>query len=164
MDHLITLDATGRMVPADRPALERAVAALLTTAPTDPRELRRAGVGLLALGRLPDATALLAQALTRAEGPTRIAVRINLGDAHRYAGALDKAEPHYREALRLARAEHPGLAHFCLQHLGKHRTDQGRLAEARTLLTEALTLRQVLGDADLVASTEAALHRAAGPG
>ncbi|GAA3047135.1 hypothetical protein GCM10020229_68140 [Kitasatospora albolonga] len=164
MDHLITLDPTGRMVPTDRPALEHHVTALLATAPTDARELRQAGVGLLALGRLPDATALLERALAAAEGPTRVAVRINLGDAHRYAGALDAAEPHYREALRLARADHPGLVHFCLQHLGKHRTDQGRLAEARTLLTEALTLRQLLGDASLVASTEAALRAAAGPG
>ncbi|MFJ8045238.1 tetratricopeptide repeat protein [Kitasatospora sp. NPDC096147] len=156
MDHLITLDAAGRMVPADRPALERYVAERLGGT----RELRKAGVGLLALGRLPEALTTLERALAHAEGTGRVAVRINLGDAHRYAGDLAAAEPHYLEALRLARADHPELTHYCLQHLGKHRTDQGRLPEARAALAEALTLRQHLGDPALVASTEAALRRA----
>jgi tetratricopeptide (TPR) repeat protein len=147
------------MVPADRGALERFVAGLLAGPLDRPGVLRQAGVGLLVLGRHKEAVRLLRRALDlAADGRQAIPVHINLGDAHRYGGDTEAAEPHYREALRLAETGHPDLVHFCLQHLAKQRLDQGRTAEARALLEEVLRLRRALGDASLLVSTRETLR------
>ncbi|MFC9330858.1 tetratricopeptide repeat protein [Kitasatospora sp. NPDC057015] len=158
MDSLITLDDRGRMVPTDRAALTQFVAGLLDGSLDRPADLRHAGVGLLVLGRHEEAVRLLERALLSVEGRAVVAVHINLGDAHRYRGAFEQAEPHYLEALRLAREAHPGMVHFCLQHLGKQRLDQGQIPAARSLLRLALRQRQALGDVDLIAATRNALR------
>ncbi|MCX5213737.1 tetratricopeptide repeat protein [Kitasatospora sp. NBC_00240] len=156
---LIVLDAGGRMVPKDREALERAVADLLGGPLDRPDVLRRAGVGLLVLGRHDEAVRLLRRASALAGDDGRaVAVHLNLGDAQRYRGDLDAAESAYRKALRLAHAHAPHLLSYCFQHLGKQRLDQGRTAEARAFLEEALRRRRAAEDLDLIASTESALR------
>ncbi|WP_190232802.1 tetratricopeptide repeat protein [Streptomyces avicenniae] len=159
MEGLIAVDGRGRMVPGDRVALARHVARLLDGSPSA-RDLRQAGVGALVLGEFERAAELLRRALELADAREVVAAHVNLGDLHRYQGDTDTAEPHYQEALRLAHAGQPGLVHFCLQHLGKQRTDQGRTPEAVAFLREALRLRRALGDPALVAATEDALRLA----
>ncbi|MFJ5218363.1 tetratricopeptide repeat protein [Streptomyces sp. NPDC088354] len=158
MDHLIALDGHGRMVPTDREALTRAVADLLDGAPDRAAPLRRAGVGLLVLGRRAEAISVLEQALALADDRVAVAVHLNLGDAHRYGGDLEAAEPHYRRALHLCQAHAPDMLSFCFQHLGKQRLDQGRTDEARALLEKALCLRRAMGDPSLTAATQTALR------
>jgi tetratricopeptide (TPR) repeat protein len=170
---LVTLDAGLRAVPTDREALEGAVgevrAALRTAeAAGDDRAVlartRELGFGLLVLGDHAAAARLLARAaaLADAAGDVRsaVAARVNLGDAHRYAGDHAGAEPVYRRALADARRDAPDRVDFALQHLGKHCTELGRRAEARSLLREALALREAKGDAALIKSTRAALQAA----
>lgn len=103
MENLIALDENARMVPTDPGLLARTVAGLLDGPLDQPAQLRRVGVGLLVLGRHEEAVDLLERALAGAEGTFSVAVHINLGDAHRYAGDPDAAEPHYQRALRLPR-------------------------------------------------------------
>ncbi|QMU71095.1 tetratricopeptide repeat protein [Streptacidiphilus sp. P02-A3a] len=158
MENLITLDEFGRMVPTDREALLRAVTALLDEPLEEPAPLRRAGVGLLVLGRREEAIATLERALALADNKRAVAVHINLGDAHRYGGDLEAAEPHYQRALQLCQEHAPDLRYFCLQHLGKQRLDQGRTREARALLEDALRQRRAQGDPALIAATETALR------
>lgn len=136
------------MVPVDRDALTADVV----------KHLRQAAVGLVALGRHQDAVTVLTKALTLADEKRSVALHLNLGDAHRYAGELEAAEPHYQRARQLAEVHTPGLMSFCFQHLGKQRLDQGRLVEARALLEAALALRVAQGDPELVESTKAALR------
>ncbi|MBC3839473.1 tetratricopeptide repeat protein [Streptacidiphilus sp. 4-A2] len=104
MENLITHDESGRMVPSDREELARVVAELLDGPLDQPVLLRRAGVGLLVLGRRSEAIGLLERALALADARLAVVVHINLGDAHRYGGELEDAEPHYRSALWLSRA------------------------------------------------------------
>ncbi|QSB13176.1 sulfotransferase [Natronosporangium hydrolyticum] len=157
---LIALDARERMVPTDRDGLAQEVARLLASEPTV-STLRQAGIGLVVLGEFDRAEQVLTDALTRAEAAEaagepwpRIAVRINLGDAYRYRGALAPAEAQYQDAVRLARAHRPDRVDFALQHLGKCRLDQRRFNAAAQCLREALALRQQRGDPELVASSE----------
>ncbi|MFE2283868.1 tetratricopeptide repeat protein [Streptomyces sp. NPDC059443] len=160
LQHLITHDDDLRMVPANREHLAAAAEELRG----DLRNrVRWIGIGLLSLGSYGEACAFLRQALDLAEasGNVRsvIATELNLGDAHRYAGETETAGMLYRDALDAARAGHPDLVDFALQHVGKHLMEQGDLVGARTHLREALQLRIAKGDADLVESTEAALDR-----
>ncbi|MGK4585603.1 tetratricopeptide repeat protein [Kitasatospora sp. HPMI-4] len=158
MEDLITLDESGRMVPTDREALAQMVATLLDGPLDQPALLRRAGVGLLVLGRSDEAITTLTQALALADRKLAIAVHINLGDAHRYSGDLEAAEPQYQVAFQLAEAHAPDMLYFCFQHLGKQRLDQGRTKEARALLEEALQQRRAEGDPTLIAATRTALR------
>ncbi|MFI6477807.1 phosphotransferase [Nonomuraea sp. NPDC050663] len=146
------------MIPDDRDALAALVAQPPTT-PTAFADLRAAGIGHLALGSHDQALDLLDQAMELADTPARvIAVTINLADVYRYAGDAPTAETLYRRALDLARAQAPAYLSFALQHLGKALGEQGRLDEARDLLTEALALREAAqGDPSLAAGTRAAL-------
>ncbi|MET9063449.1 tetratricopeptide repeat protein [Streptosporangium sandarakinum] len=162
----VTYDKRLRAVPADRDAyaamvggLRADLARLDAQGAGDPSEvfrlLRRVGFGLVVLGEYGEAVSHLERALLLAESPAALtAVRINLADAHRYAGDLDRAEPLYLEALAIAP---PDMRDFALQHLAKHRIDQHRLDEAESLLREALELRRAKEDPELIASTEQAL-------
>ncbi|MFD8079565.1 tetratricopeptide repeat protein [Streptomyces sp. NPDC059718] len=158
MEHLITLDDSGRMVATDRAALARAVAGLLDGPLDRPEPQCRTGLGHLVPGHHEEAVALLERSLALAGERSAVAVHINLGDAHRYAGALDAAEAHYQRALRLAGTHAQDLLSFCFQHLGKQRLDQGRTEEARAWLDKAPQRRRAQGEASLVASSEAALR------
>ncbi|MFG2999771.1 tetratricopeptide repeat protein [Streptomyces sp. NPDC048340] len=175
LQHLITHGENLRMAPVDREKLTTAVHNLreeLQALPEDAdpsraRVLARwTGVGLLTLGDYDDARTFLRRALdvATATGDTRavIATELNLGDAYRYAGDAEAAGAIYRSALDTARTQHPELADFALQHLGKYLLEQGDLIQARAHLREALHLRQAKGDAGLVESTQAALDRLAG--
>jgi tetratricopeptide (TPR) repeat protein len=163
----VTYDDRLRVVPVDRAAYAAAVetmkadlTALVSGPPTASTEvsrlLRQVGRGLLALGEYAEALSYLERALrlAGADPGARTKVLINLGDAYRYAGDLSRAEPRYLEALHIAPAE---LRDFALQHLGKHRIDQGRLDEAEDLLREALDLRTTKGDPELISCTQQAL-------
>ncbi|WP_344862429.1 tetratricopeptide repeat protein [Planomonospora alba] len=163
----VVYDERLRMVPADRDAYAARVEALKADleraereGPAGPGEvfrlLRRIGSGLVVLGAYGEAVACLERAVPLAgEDPAaRAAVRINLADAHRYAGDLERAEPLYLEALAAAP---PDMRDFALQHLAKQRIDQGRLAEAEDLLRRALELRRAKGEPELIASTERTL-------
>lgn len=176
LQHLITQDDALRMIPVDRDQLTGAVEKTreeLRALPegTDPARARLlprwTGIGMMVLGYHQDAITFLGQALDLATGTgtgtgnTRavIATQLNLGDAHRYAGAADTAEALYRQALDAAQKEHPELVDFALQHLGKHLMERGDLESARAHLWEARRLRQAKNDAGLVESTQAAVDR-----
>jgi tetratricopeptide (TPR) repeat protein len=165
VEHLLMLDAAQRMVPIDAEALRAAVGQLRAADLADDRDhlvaSRRVGLALIALGEYDDAISALERAVTIAVrlGDTRaqVAARINLGDAHRYAGHRDHAAEQYTRALELARTQVPDLVDFAQQHLGKHYIEAGEQDLARACLTEALRLRQAKGDAGLLAPTKAAL-------
>ncbi|GAA4043263.1 phosphotransferase [Nonomuraea soli] len=134
------------MIPGDRDALA-ALVALSPTPPSGFADLRAAAIGHLALGSHDQALDLLDQAMELADTPARVvAVTINLADVYRYAGDTATAETLYRRALSHARTAAPVYVSFALQHLGKALGEQGRLDEARDLLTEALALREAAQD------------------
>ncbi|MFD7586172.1 hypothetical protein ACFV84_12230 [Kitasatospora sp. NPDC059811] len=172
LDHLITHDDNLRMVPTDRNELTTAVGQLheeLRALPegTDPARIRVLarwiGIGQMCLGHHAEARTFLRQSLDLAAaiGNTRavVATGLNLGDAHRYAGAVQAADALYRSALNTARSQHPELLDFALQHTGKHLMERGDLAGAQAHLQEALRLRIAKGDTGLVESTQTALDR-----
>ncbi|MEU6860592.1 tetratricopeptide repeat protein [Glycomyces sp. NPDC046736] len=158
----IAIGNDGRMYATEPDKLRRIVHFELAREPclTQP-ELRQAGVGLVALGDHEAAQRVLGEALERADTPhQKVAALVNLGDAHRYAGAIEIAEPLYTEAVDLARAESPAALHFALQHYGKHLVDARRPGRAVEVLTEVLRMRERIGDAALIASTRDALEAA----
>ncbi|MGW2840580.1 tetratricopeptide repeat protein [Streptomyces sp. NPDC001493] len=172
LQHLTTQNDDLRMIPTNRAELVAAVGELreeLRGLPTDADHDRRRvinrwiGIGLLTLGDYPEALGHLNQALSLAvasgNGRAVIAAELNIGDAHRYAGATEEAEVLYRKALAAAREQHPELVDFALQHFGKHLMEEGNLQGARARLQEALALRQSKNDATLIESTQAALDR-----
>ncbi|MEU8543011.1 tetratricopeptide repeat protein [Streptomyces sp. NPDC048717] len=172
LQHLITQDQGLRMVPTDRDQLTTAVTSLREelqalptgTAPNHARILARwTGIGLMVLGDHHGARTALQRALdlATADGNTRaaVAIELNLADAHRYAGEPETAHGYYRRALAGAQSRHPELVDYALQHYAKHLIEEGDLTEAHVHLREALQLRLVKGDAELIASTQAALDR-----
>lgn len=172
LQHLITQDAGLRMVPTDRNELTTAVDQLREELralskgadPARTRVLTRwIGIGQLSLGNHDEARTFLRQSLdlAAASGNTRavVATGLNLGDAHRYADDVQTADALYRSALNTARSQHPELIDFALQHTGKHLMERGDLAGAQAHLQEALRLRIVKGNTELIESTQAALDR-----
>ncbi|WP_112133933.1 tetratricopeptide repeat protein [Glycomyces dulcitolivorans] len=159
---LIATGKDGRMYATEPDKLRRLVHFELARGPRLPQpELRQAGVGLIALGDYPAAQRVLTTAVERAETANqKVAALVNLGDAHRYPGALDAAEPVYREAIELARTHCPELVHYTLQHYGKHLIDARRPHLALDVLAEVLEIRERLGDPALIASTQDALSLA----
>ncbi len=155
------------MIPVDAEGLAARVAA---AEPSDFAGFRQTGIELMLLGRFEEALAHLDRALELAHADAtgglgsgeqrRISVWINLGDVYRYQGDVATAEQLYRRAVDAARECAPTseLLSFAVQHLGKALAEQGRLDEARTLLTEAQHLRIVEGDPELIESTRVALE------
>ena len=171
LERLTRYDGRLRGVAADEDAVRAALAdarALLDEARSagDVRsELPLLGyVGtahrLLAEGEAAAACLEAARCLARELGDRRaeVVALVRLGEARRCAGRPEDGERLLREAATAARAEAPTVLHFALQHLGKCLLELGRRGAARASLTEALELRRELGDAALVASTEAALR------
>ncbi|MCD0442915.1 tetratricopeptide repeat protein [Glycomyces sp. A-F 0318] len=159
---LIATGSDGRMYATEPEKLRRLVHFELAREPRLPQgELRQAGVGLIALGDYGRAQRVLRDALDRAATPReRVAALVNLGDAHRYPGDLETAEPLYQQAVEIARAEAPGTLHFALQHYGKHLVDARRPHLAVEVLAEVLIMRERIGDPALIASTREALSAA----
>ncbi|MEV6334651.1 phosphotransferase [Nocardia vinacea] len=142
-----------RMIPIDHAQLAARVA---TARPVDFAEFRKIGIELMLLGRYTEALDHLDRALELADSDyRRMSVWINLGDVYRYWGDTVTAETLYRRAVD--RAGDSEVLSFALQHLGKALAEQGRLPEARAQLTEALKLRVVEGDAELIEATRSTL-------
>ncbi|GAA4913566.1 kanamycin kinase [Stackebrandtia albiflava] len=155
--HLIGYDERLRMVPTDRAALDAELARI--GEPEGFAELRAAGLGRLLTGEYEAAAGLLDAAYEAADTDRRrLAVMVNRADVTRYAGDPAAALPQYRRAVELARASVPELLDFALQHLGKCLAESGETGEAGTVLHEALALRLVKGDPELVASTRRAIE------
>ncbi|WP_433760416.1 phosphotransferase [Nocardia sp. CA-135398] len=152
-DHGYRFDERLRMIPTDHGELAARVAA---ARPVDFAEFRKLGIELMLLGRYAEALDHLDRALELADSDyRRMSVWINLGDVYRYWGDTVTAETLYRRAVD--RASDSEVLSFALQHLGKALAEQGRLSEARARLTEALKLRVVEGDAELIESTRTTL-------
>lgn len=159
---LIAIGNDGRMYATEPDKLRRLVHFSLAREPrlTQP-ELRQAGVGLIALGDYAHAQRVLSDAVERASTPhQQVAAFVNLGDAHRYPGDLEAAEPLYQRAIATARAECPATLHFALQHYGKHLIDARKPRLAVDVLNEVLEMRRLIGDPSLIASTRQALNAA----
>jgi kanamycin kinase len=143
------------MITTDHEQLAARVAA---ARPVDFAEFRKTGIDLLLLGRYDEALDHLDRALELADSDRRrISVWINLGDVYRYRRDAVTAETLYRRTVDHARDSTPEVLSFALQHLGKALAEQGRLPEARALLTEALKLRVAEGDGELIESTRITL-------
>ncbi|MFE9320617.1 phosphotransferase [Nocardia sp. NPDC052278] len=152
-DHGFRFDERLRMIPIDHAQLAARVA---TARPVDFAEFRKIGIELMLLGRYAEALDHLDRALELADSDYhRMSVWINLGDVYSYWGDTVTAETLYRRAVD--RADDPEVLSFALQHLGKALAEQGRLPEARARLTEALKLRVVEGDAELIEATRTTL-------
>jgi tetratricopeptide (TPR) repeat protein len=119
-----------------------------------------------ALGNLLEAEMFLteAAALARTLGDLRREAvnRIRLATARQYSGEHAEAEAIFRDALALTlsgdAADYEDIA---LQHLGKCLVEMGRVDEAIECFDRALVLRWMKADAELIASSEQALHAAA---
>jgi tetratricopeptide (TPR) repeat protein len=153
---LAQMGGTGRETAGDPAAVAEALAeAERRLADGETAELRTyAGQAARLLGRHELAVRHLSRALELAPSPR---ARIRLGEAYRCADRLADAERELRAALLDSQGTED--EHFALQHLGKTLADAGRPAEAATALDRALALRKAVGDAELVASTEAALEQ-----
>lgn len=152
-DHGYRFDERLRMIPIDHAQLAARVA---TARPVEFAEFRKIGIELMLLGRYAEALDHLDRALELADSDyRRMSVWINLGDVYRYWGDTVTAETLYRRAVD--RAGDSEVLSFGLQHLGKALAEQGRLPEARARLTEALKLRVVEGDAELIEATRSTL-------
>ncbi|WP_435591790.1 phosphotransferase [Nocardia sp. bgisy118] len=144
-----------RMVPVDPEGLAARVA---QAHPDDFASFRQTGLELMLLGRHDEALDHLDRALELARAPRQqLSVWINLADVYRYRGDAPTAEILYRRAVEDARGTDAEALSFAAQHLGKALAEQGRLDEARELLTEALRLRVAEGDIELIESTRTAL-------
>jgi tetratricopeptide (TPR) repeat protein len=156
---LARLGEDGRETASDPAAVaEELAAAERRLADGETAELHTyAGQAARLLGRHELAIGHLSRALELAPSPR---AQIRLGEAYRCADRFADAERELREAL----LESQGTKdeHYALQHLGKTLADAGRRFEAEAALERALELRRADGDAELVASTEAALRRLGG--
>ncbi|MBD0329460.1 MAG: hypothetical protein ICV64_05080 [Thermoleophilia bacterium] len=171
LEALSELDERLRARPTDaravRDALARAETALAAARRGGDRRAEQRLLGYVGnarrlLGHHEAAVADLRESRRLAErlGDQRAAVvaLARLGEALRCADRSEEAVRTLRRAEREAAASAAELRHFALQHLGKALLDAGDDAGARACLGEALALRRARGDAELVASTEAALR------
>lgn len=84
---------------------------------------------------------------------------IRLGTLYHYREDVHRGMLLFSQALTLS--EQPAAASyrdFALQHMGKLLVEQGLYQEAYQCFSQALQLRQRKGDAELIASTQEALH------
>jgi tetratricopeptide (TPR) repeat protein len=114
------------------------------------------------LQRYAESVDLLQEALTLSQElhlpAFEAANLIRLGTSYQYAGQNQAAEHYFIEALNLTEdPEASAYRDFAWQHLGKLLAEEGLFNEARGCFLAALQLRQDKGDADLLASTQAAL-------
>jgi tetratricopeptide (TPR) repeat protein len=117
------------------------------------------------LGNLIEAEMFLieAAALARKLGDRRREAMnaIRLATVRQYQGQHAEAEALLRETLSRTRSgDAADYEDFALQHLGKCLVEMGRVDEAVECFDRALVLRWMKADAQLIASTERALHAA----
>jgi tetratricopeptide (TPR) repeat protein len=88
--------------------------------------------------------------------------RLRLGVTYQWKEQYSKSEKIFLSCIDIARnSDDPALAgyeDFALQHLGKCKFDQGLINEALDYFTEAMELRIVKGDLELIKSTEKAIE------
>ena len=159
-----TPDENAEAVAEARDALATAVAA--DPAQTAAVDLLDATVdlaeALTVAGREVEAVALAGPAvqLARDSGRTDTLgwALLALATAEHYAGHLSDAEPHFDEALAVARTSADReLEHYALHHLGRFLVDEGRTDDAVEAFTASLAIREQLGE-PRAASTRAALE------
>jgi tetratricopeptide (TPR) repeat protein len=155
-----------RYDPPDPAALDSEVARcrarLSEPVDDDQRVLLLGSLGgcLLALGRQAEAEPPLREALALAseQDMTRewVANTIRLGSTLHSLGERTEAEHLLRKAAGVTTADDSfGLRHTALQHLARFLVDIDLLDEAEPVLTEAISLRERLGDAELLRSSYA---------
>ena len=156
-------------------ALAEAGDALATAVTADPTQPDAADVldatvdlaeALTVAGRESEAVALAGPAVRLARDAGRTDslgwALLALATAEHYAGHAVAAEPHFAEALDVARTVTDRvLEHYVLHHLGRLLVDEGRTAEAVVSFEACLTIREQLGE-PRAAGTRAALE-ALGP-
>jgi tetratricopeptide (TPR) repeat protein len=120
------------------------------------------GSALIPLDREEEAAARLEAALALArelgDHEQEIAALLHLATALQYLGEYDRAQRLFQAGLD-ASAEYGIDAdrHFLLHHRGRCYAEQGRLADARQCLEQALALREQLGQKRYIASSRSAL-------
>jgi tetratricopeptide (TPR) repeat protein len=145
-----------------------ALAAAVAADPTDPDapDLLDATVdlaeALTIAGHETEAAALAGAAvrLARDSGRTESLgwALLALATAEHYAGLAAEAEPHFDEALAVARTGADRvLEHYTLHHVGRFLADEGRTDDAVEAFTASLAIRERLGE-PRAASTRAALE------
>ena len=115
------------------------------------------------LGNLIEAEMFLMEAiaLARTGGDKRreAANYLRLAIMRQYNGQHAEAEAMFRETLSLTRSSDTAdYEDFALQHLGKCLVEMGRVDEAVECFDRALVLRWMKANAEMIASTEHALH------
>jgi hypothetical protein len=79
-----------------------------------------------------------------------------LATAEHYADLPADAEPHFDEALGIARqVDDETLEHYCLHHLGRFLVDQGRRSAGREAFAECLVIRERVGEPRAARTREA---------
>lgn len=114
------------------------------------------------LNRLEESVALLSEAVELSRSlhlpAFEAANLLRLGTTYQYADAPLQAEALFKMALDLSeQSSAREYRDFAWQHLGKLLVEKGLYTEARQCFEAALSLRSQKGDAELIASTRAAL-------
>jgi tetratricopeptide (TPR) repeat protein len=152
-------------------ALEAARVALESAVAADPDQAGAADLidatvdlaeTLTTAGREAEAVALAAPAvhLARDAGRTESLgwALLALATAEHYDGRAADAEPHFDEALEVARTTADRvLEHYTLHHLGRFLVDEQRIDDAVEAFTASLAIREQVGE-PRAASTRAALE------
>lgn len=83
---------------------------------------------------------------------------VRLGVAKHYAGQWTEAQACFEQVLEDSRLEFQAYHDFAWQHLGKLKVEQNELAFASDCFEQALALRQIKQDPELIRSTKLAIH------
>jgi len=165
-----TIDpVTLRAQPVDAAAMERRARALQAQAAQavetteSARSASHAAMLFTLLGQLEPAAALVEFALARQPLTShlydRTVTEIRHAQLHQFAARLPQAQALLQGVIARCRSEATAsaLLDFALQHQGKVLFDQGLYRQALGCFQEALVLRQLKKNPELMASTELAI-------
>lgn len=135
---------------------------------SEPAEVARVASQRAALSRalgdldlaLADAERALAAAARTGELALMTAARVRLAQVHQAREEFSDSTRLLDSCMRDAPELPEMLRSFVFHHTGKNYYDQGRYAEAVETFTEALRLRELGGDPELVESSRLCLHTA----
>lgn len=103
-------------------------------------------------------TNCLDYALVQGNFKKEIISSIRLGEAFKYDGKHTKANQLFDESITKCKAyKHGSYLDFALQHKGKCLLEMGNLTVAKDCLDEALRIRKLKGDEELIQSTQLAI-------
>ena len=92
-----------------------------------------------------------------------LGVKLRLAIVHQFRGAYTKADNFYHNAIKAIRSSKDERVSkyldFALQHLGKSRFEQKLYQESLDYFLEALEIRLMKGDIELIGSTEKAIAK-----